>query len=100
MKQSLYGWLRKATPSLFTSSIPFCRSPIYLHCNFASCVYPASDHERYVDRLIKDLAAARTWAGRMKYLDLPRRVDTVYSRRRNANPACAGADRPPSPPCG
>ena len=57
-------------------SIPFCRSKC-TYCNFASGVYPASDHARYVDRLIEDLAAAPAWAGRMG-VDLPRRVDTVY----------------------
>jgi len=39
-------------------SIPFCRSKC-TYCNFASGVYPASDHARYVDRLIEDLTAAR-----------------------------------------
>jgi oxygen-independent coproporphyrinogen-3 oxidase len=57
-------------------SIPFCRSKCTF-CNFASGVYPASDHARYVERLIADLAAARPWAGRMG-AHLPRRVDTVY----------------------
>jgi oxygen-independent coproporphyrinogen-3 oxidase len=57
-------------------SIPFCRSKC-TYCNFASGVYPASDHALYVDRLIGDLAAAGTWAERMNVV-LPRRVDTVY----------------------
>jgi oxygen-independent coproporphyrinogen-3 oxidase len=57
-------------------SIPFCRSKC-TYCNFASGVYPASEHARYVDRLIEDLAAAPAWAARMGVL-LPRRVDTVY----------------------
>ncbi|MGA3081289.1 MAG: radical SAM family heme chaperone HemW [Terracidiphilus sp.] len=57
-------------------SIPFCRSKC-TYCNFASGVYPASEHARYVNRLIEDLAAARAWAARMS-LALPRRVDTVY----------------------
>jgi len=35
-------------------SVPFCRSKC-TYCNFASGVYPASDHARYVDRLIADL---------------------------------------------
>ena len=38
-------------------SIPFCRSKC-TYCNFASGVYPAADHERYVDRLIEDLSQA------------------------------------------
>jgi oxygen-independent coproporphyrinogen-3 oxidase len=57
-------------------SIPFCRSKC-TYCNFASGVYPASDHERYVNRLIEDLRTAREWAERTG-ADLPRRVDTIY----------------------
>jgi len=57
-------------------SIPFCRSKC-TYCNFASGVYPASEHARYVDRLIKDLSQSMDWAVRMS-LELPRRVDTVY----------------------
>ena len=57
-------------------SIPFCRSKC-TYCNFASGVYPASDHARYVDRLIEDLHAARGWAEQMG-VHLPSRVDTVY----------------------
>jgi oxygen-independent coproporphyrinogen-3 oxidase len=57
-------------------SIPFCRSKC-TYCNFASGVYPVSEHARYVDRLIEDLAAAGEWAVRMG-AELPRRVDTVY----------------------
>jgi oxygen-independent coproporphyrinogen III oxidase len=57
-------------------SIPFCRSKC-TYCNFASGVYPASEHGRYVERVIQDLAAAGEWAARMR-VELPRRVDTVY----------------------
>lgn len=57
-------------------SIPFCRSKC-TYCNFASGVYPASEHGRYVERLIEDLGSAGSWAERMG-VDLPRRVDTVY----------------------
>ncbi len=57
-------------------SIPFCRSKC-TYCNFASGVYPAGDHERYVERLIEDLAGARAWAAKLG-AELPRRVDTVY----------------------
>jgi oxygen-independent coproporphyrinogen-3 oxidase len=57
-------------------SVPFCRSKC-TYCNFASGVYPASQHERYVDRVIEDLRAAGQWAAHMN-VDLPRRVDTVY----------------------
>jgi oxygen-independent coproporphyrinogen-3 oxidase len=57
-------------------SIPFCRSKC-TYCNFASGVYPASEHARYVDRLVKDLSQSPDWAIQMG-LELPRRVDTVY----------------------
>jgi len=57
-------------------SIPFCRSKC-TYCNFASGVYPASDHPRYVDRLIDDMQASKGWTAQMG-LKLPRRVDTVY----------------------
>jgi oxygen-independent coproporphyrinogen-3 oxidase len=57
-------------------SIPFCRSKC-TYCNFASGVYPAGEHARYVDRLIEDLAGAGKWAARMG-VELPRRVDSVY----------------------
>jgi oxygen-independent coproporphyrinogen-3 oxidase len=57
-------------------SIPFCRSKC-TYCNFASGVYPASEHARYVERVIQDLIAAGEWAAPMG-LDLPRRVDTIY----------------------
>jgi oxygen-independent coproporphyrinogen-3 oxidase len=57
-------------------SIPFCRSKC-TYCNFASGVYPASEHERYVTRVIEDMASSRSWASQMG-LDLPRTVDTIY----------------------
>jgi oxygen-independent coproporphyrinogen-3 oxidase len=57
-------------------SVPFCRSKC-TYCNFASGVYPASDHSRYVDRLIEDLAAAPRWAEAMG-AELPDTVDTIY----------------------
>ena len=57
-------------------SIPFCRSKC-TYCNFASGVYPASQHERYVERVIEDLRGAHAWAERTG-VELPRRVDTVY----------------------
>ena len=57
-------------------SIPFCRSKC-TYCNFASGVYPASEHARYVDRLIEDLRTSGKWAARMG-VELPRRVDSVY----------------------
>ena len=57
-------------------SIPFCRSKC-TYCNFASGVYPAADHERYVDRLIEDLSRAPIWSRSMS-TECPRRVDTIY----------------------
>ncbi len=57
-------------------SIPFCRSKC-TYCNFASGVFPASDHARYVERVIADLAGAWAWAESVG-AEFPRRVDTVY----------------------
>ncbi len=57
-------------------SIPFCRSKC-TYCNFASGVYPASEHERYVNRLIDDLLTAGAWATKMG-VKLPRTVDSIY----------------------
>jgi oxygen-independent coproporphyrinogen-3 oxidase len=57
-------------------SIPFCRSKC-TYCNFASGVYPASEHARYVGRLVADLAAAGTWAAKMR-VELPCTLDTIY----------------------
>jgi oxygen-independent coproporphyrinogen-3 oxidase len=57
-------------------SIPFCKAKC-TYCNFASGVYPTSEHERYVDRLIADLAGSRGWAESMQ-VEAPRLVDTVY----------------------
>lgn len=57
-------------------SIPFCRSKC-TYCNFASGVYPASAHVRYVERLIADMAAAPLRLSE-KGLHVPRTVDTIY----------------------
>jgi oxygen-independent coproporphyrinogen-3 oxidase len=57
-------------------SIPFCRSKC-AYCNFASGVYPARDHARYVERLIEDLRSAGQWATQIG-VKLPHRVDSVY----------------------
>jgi len=57
-------------------SIPFCRSKC-TYCNFASGVYPAAEHARYVERLIEDLQASAAWAASLG-VELPPRVDTVY----------------------
>jgi oxygen-independent coproporphyrinogen-3 oxidase len=57
-------------------SVPFCRSKC-TYCNFASGVYPASEHARYVGRLIDELTRAEAWAAVMG-VEMPRGVDTVY----------------------
>lgn len=57
-------------------SIPFCRSKC-TYCNFASGVYPASEHARYVGRLVEDLNGAEAWAAKTG-VELPNAVDTVY----------------------
>ena len=57
-------------------SFPFCRSKC-TYCNFASGVYPASDHERYLKRLVEDIERSGEWASSFE-LDLPRTVDTIY----------------------
>jgi oxygen-independent coproporphyrinogen III oxidase len=57
-------------------SIPFCRSKC-TYCNFASGVYAAGDHTRYVERVIEDLSGARAWAEGAG-VELPRNVETVY----------------------
>ncbi|MDE3200461.1 MAG: radical SAM family heme chaperone HemW [Acidobacteriota bacterium] len=57
-------------------SVPFCRSKC-TYCNFASGVYPASEHARYVERLIEEMRAAGSWTQRTG-VELPRRVDTIY----------------------
>ncbi len=57
-------------------SIPFCRSKC-TYCNFASGVYPASQHGRYVERLVEDLHHSHTRAHSLG-VHLPRVVDSIY----------------------
>ena len=57
-------------------SIPFCRSKC-TYCNFASGVYPASEHTCYTSRLIEDLASSHSSAQASGVL-LPKEVDTIY----------------------
>ena len=57
-------------------SIPFCRSKC-TYCNFASGVYPAGEHARYVQRLIDEMLSARQWSKNIG-AELPTRVDTIY----------------------
>src|SRR5438309_6771465 len=57
-------------------SIPFCRSKC-TYCNFASGVYPASEHARYVGRVIEQVQRASQWAADAG-VELPSVVDTLY----------------------
>jgi oxygen-independent coproporphyrinogen-3 oxidase len=57
-------------------SVPFCRAKC-TYCNFASGVYPASDHSRYVQRLVEDLVSAPDQAAEMR-AELPHQVDSIY----------------------
>lgn len=57
-------------------SVPFCRSKC-TYCNFASGVFPASHHERYISRIEKDLSSIRKRAKQWG-AQLPQAVDTIY----------------------
>lgn len=57
-------------------SIPFCRSKC-TYCNFASGVFPAREHARYVQRLISEMQQARQWTDTLG-THLPETVDTIY----------------------
>jgi len=57
-------------------SIPFCRSKC-TYCNFASGVFPASEHARYVKCLIDEMRGARKWSESLG-AELPGKVDTIY----------------------
>jgi oxygen-independent coproporphyrinogen-3 oxidase len=57
-------------------SVPFCRSKCSF-CNFASGVYPASHHVRYVERLCEELRGARRQTEAVGAC-LPETVDSVY----------------------
>ncbi|MBS1802085.1 MAG: radical SAM family heme chaperone HemW [Acidobacteria bacterium] len=57
-------------------SIPFCRSKC-TYCNFASGVFPAHEHARYIERLISEMREAHKWSENLG-VDLPNRVDTIY----------------------
>ncbi len=69
------SWVRDNSLGIYIA-VPFCRSKC-TYCNFASGVYSAGEHGRYVDRLIEDLTGAGAWASRMGVV-LPQTVDTVY----------------------
>jgi oxygen-independent coproporphyrinogen-3 oxidase len=57
-------------------SIPFCRSKCSF-CNFASNVYAASHHARYIERVCEELRSARLQATAID-AHLPAAVDTIY----------------------
>jgi oxygen-independent coproporphyrinogen-3 oxidase len=57
-------------------SIPFCRSKC-TYCNFASGVFPAREHARYIQRLTDEMQDARKWSEGL-FADLPTAVDTLY----------------------
>lgn len=57
-------------------SVPFCKAKCS-YCNFASGVFSAAKMERYVDRVIADIAAARPLAAAHQ-AELPRQADTIY----------------------
>ena len=57
-------------------SVPFCRAKC-TYCNFASGVFPASEHGRYVERLVRELRDARGRAVRAGWR-LPQHLDSVY----------------------
>jgi putative oxygen-independent coproporphyrinogen III oxidase len=57
-------------------SIPFCRAKC-TYCNFASGVFPASEHGRYVARLCDELRAARRRAKQNGW-QLPDRLGSIY----------------------
>jgi oxygen-independent coproporphyrinogen III oxidase len=57
-------------------SVPFCRAKC-TYCNFASGVFPASEHGRYVERVCRELRDARDRAMRARWR-LPERVGSVY----------------------
>jgi oxygen-independent coproporphyrinogen-3 oxidase len=57
-------------------SVPFCRAKC-TYCNFASGVFPMSEHGRYVERVCRELRDARERALRAGWR-LPEGVGSVY----------------------
>ncbi|MGC2583745.1 MAG: radical SAM protein, partial [Acidobacteriaceae bacterium] len=57
-------------------SVPFCRSKC-TYCNFASGVFPATHHDRYVARLEEDLRHIRMRAHKWGAV-LPQAADSIY----------------------
>ncbi|HZD75363.1 MAG TPA: radical SAM family heme chaperone HemW [Acidobacteriaceae bacterium] len=64
-----------ATLGLYIS-VPFCRAKC-TYCNFASGVFPASEHGRYVERVCAEIRGARGRAELEGWL-LPERAGSVY----------------------
>jgi oxygen-independent coproporphyrinogen III oxidase len=57
-------------------SVPFCRSKC-TYCNFASGVYPASEHARYIDNVVREMASSTERCANLE-VALPRAVDSIY----------------------
>ncbi len=57
-------------------SVPFCRAKC-TYCNFASGVFPASEHGRYVSRLCAEIGGARERAEQRGWR-WPDRVGSIY----------------------
>ena len=57
-------------------SIPFCRAKC-TYCNFASGVFPASEHGPYVERLCAEVRGARQRSEREGW-SLPERIGSIY----------------------
>jgi putative oxygen-independent coproporphyrinogen III oxidase len=57
-------------------SVPFCRSKC-TYCNFASGVFSAAQMGRYVQRVITDMAALRSFAAEQGAV-IPEPVDSIY----------------------
>ncbi len=57
-------------------SIPFCRAKC-TYCNFASGVFPTTEHGRYVERICAEIEMARRRAEQAGW-QLPRPVGSVY----------------------
>ena len=75
LRETIFSWLLRLNALGLYVSIPFCRSKC-TYCNFASGVYPAGEHARYVDRVIAIWQALEV--GSDLGVVLPRCVDTVY----------------------
>ena len=68
-------WIHMEMLGLYVS-VPFCRSKCTF-CNFASGVFPASYHDRYVTRVEEDLGSVRQRAKRWGAV-LPEAVESIY----------------------